>query len=101
MHQVENTNDVKENSHKSFCMTDPCIINCQTSSASLNLLSTQHRDNPHEVALIVISATAYQTPPVLLLVDVGVAQRVIHAACHQLVGVVSHHLAHLVAVTLP
>lgn len=92
---------MKENSYKSFYLTHLCIINCQTSSASLSLPSTQHRDNPHEVDLIVISATAYQTPPVLLLVDAGVAQRVIHAACDQLVGVVSHHLAHLVAVTLP
>ena len=41
------------------------------------------------------------TLPVLLLADAGEAQCIVHAACHQLIVFVSHHLAHLVAVALP
>lgn len=36
--------------------------------------------------------------PVLLFADVGEAHRIIHAARHQLIGLINHHLAHLVGV---
>lgn len=65
----------------------------------MNTISYQHHNTSHQVYLISPEENC-NNPPVLFLVEVGVAHSIIHAAGHQLVCIIHNHLAHLVAVAL-
>lgn len=77
-------------------MQELCLNLSTASTNNIKLLPDAHAIYAHFKCL---SNTGWPLP-VILLVDAGVARRVIHAACHHFISNVDNHFAHLVAVAL-